>query len=151
MAGGPQLPEQGLRAVGAGLRLGCALAAMLLLAGCGAEPDEAAIREGLEVIHREWAEQARHVDQARQAPPDPDTISLPKVNLAAEARLDLKITEVRKLACHQAEEAKLGYRCTAEVKASIAGRPPVNRRIEGRFVAGWSRWVATEVHAVDVN
>ncbi|MCC7045643.1 MAG: hypothetical protein IT562_02935 [Alphaproteobacteria bacterium] len=151
MTGGRRPSARRLRIAGAGLRLGCAGAALLLLSGCGGEPDEAAIREGLEVIHTEWAEQARQVDHARQKPPEPGTISLPKVDLAAEARLDLKITEVRKLACRQAEDHKLGYRCMAEVKASIAGRPPVNRRIEGRFVAGWSKWVATEVHAVDVN
>lgn len=133
-------------------RLAGAIAALLLLGGCGAEPDEAAIREGLEFVHREWVDQARQIHQVQRPAPEVGTITgLPKVDLATEARLDLRITEVRKVSCRLAEDAKLGYRCTAEVKASIAGRPPVNRRIEGRFVAGWSKWVATEVHAVDVN
>jgi hypothetical protein len=133
-------------------RLAAVCAAALLLSGCGAEPDEAAIREGLEYVHREWTEQARQVVRERAPPPPVGSIAgLPRIDLAAEARLDLKITEVRKLSCRQAEDAKAGYRCTAEVKASIAGRPAVSRRIEGRFIAGWSQWVATDVHAVDVN
>ncbi len=133
-------------------RLGAGLALVLLLAGCGAEPDEAAIREGLEYVHREWAEQVRQQERDRPgARPEGPITGLPRIDLAREARLDLKIAEIRKLSCRRAGEAKAGYVCTAQVKASVAGRPPVDRRIEGRFIPGWSQWVATDLRTVDVN
>jgi len=126
-----------------------ALAALLLLGGCGAEPDENAIRAGLEHMHREWAEQMRLA--AQPALPAEGAIALPKVNLAAEAKLDLKITEVRKLDCRPAPEPKLGYVCSAEIVASSAGHKSVSRRLEGRFVSGGSQWVVRDLRPLDVN
>lgn len=127
------------------------LAALLALAGCGAEPDEAAIRAGLELMHREWAEQVRQGDAAAVAAPAEGSIAIPRVNLAAEARLDLQITEVRKLDCRPAPEPKPGYVCSAEVVASTAGHKSVSRRLEGRFISGGSQWVVRDLRPLDVN
>jgi len=130
-------------------RSAAAFAALLLLGGCGAEPDEAAIRAGLELMHREWAEQARG---ATPAPATAEgTIILPQVNLAAEAKRDLQITDVRKLVCRPAPEPKLGYICSAEIKASAAGHKMVSRRLEGRFISGGTQWVVRDLRPLDVN
>lgn len=148
-------------------RIALALVALMpLLAACSGEPDEAAIREGLETMHTEWAEQARN--QARmyaqaqrlaqpltqeQAAAAEAEAAKPKIqpNLPFEAQFDLKIAEVRKLDCRRTGDERLGHVCVAEVRASIAGHPPVNRRIEARFVAGPSRWYARDVQMLDVN
>ena len=136
------------------------IALLPLLAACSGEPDEAAIRQGLEAMHGEWAEQARNralladarnrsAAQAPAATPSarPDI----RPNLGFEAQFDLKIAEVRKLDCRRPGDERLGHLCVAEVRASIAGQPPVNRRIEARFVAGPTRWYARDVHLLDVN
>lgn len=144
-----------------------ALAALApLLAACSGEPDEAAIRQGLETMHSEWAEQARNqarlYDQARrhaealtreEAAVAEAQAAKPEIrpNLGFEAQFDLKIAEVRKLDCRPPGDLRLGYLCIAEVRASIAGQPAVNRRIEARFVSGPTRWYARDVQTLDVN
>jgi len=148
------------------LKLAGAFGAALLLAACSGEPDEAAIREGLEIMHREWAEQARNQaqihDQARrharalsqeEAAAAEALSAKPQIlpNLRFEAQFDLKIAEVRKLDCRRPPDDRLGYLCTAEVRASIAGQPTVLRRVEARFVAGPTHWIARDLQAVDVN
>lgn len=144
-----------------------ALAALLpLLAACSGEPDEAAIRQGLETMHTEWAEQARNqarlYDQARrhaealtreEAAAAEAQAQKPEIrpNLRFEAQFDLKIAQVRKLDCRPSGDDRLGHVCVAEVRASIAGQPAVNRRIEARFVAGPTRWYARDLQMLDVN
>lgn len=142
-----------------------ALAALVpLLGACSGEPDEAAIRQGLESVHREWAEQTRNravLEAQRQTRPRTEEeaalreaeAARPDIrpNLGFEAQFDLKIAQVRKLDCRPTGDERLGHVCTAEVRASIAGQPPVKRRIEARFVAGPTRWYARDVQMLDVN
>ena len=114
----------------------------------GGEPDAQAIRSSLETMHEEWAEQQRN----RRAAAAPRTaIQLPKVDLGFEASLNLRITDVRKRSCRPATGEQLGFVCVADISASIAGHPPVERRIQGRFVSGWSQWVARDVKPVEIN
>lgn len=142
------------------------IALLPLLAACSGEPDEAAIRQGLETMHSEWAEQARSqarmYDQARrhaealtreEAAAAEAEAAKPAIrpNLGFEAQFDLKIAQVRKLDCRPPGNERLGHVCVAEVRASIAGQAPVNRRIEARFVAGPTRWYARDVQLLDVN
>jgi hypothetical protein len=142
------------------------IALLPLLAACSGEPDEAAIRQGLETMHTEWAEQARNqarlYDQARRhaealtredAAAAEARAAQPEIrpNLGFEAQFDLKIAQVRKLDCRPPGDERLGYLCVAEVRASIAGQPAVKRKIEGRFIAGPTRWLARDVQTLDVN
>lgn len=142
-----------------------ALAALApLLGACSGEPDEAAIRQGLESVHREWAEQTRNravLEAQRQTRPRTEEeaalreaeAARPDIrpNLGFEAQFDLKIAQVRKLDCRPTGDERLGHVCTAEVRASIAGQAPVNRRIEARFVAGPTRWHVRDIQMLDVN
>ncbi len=123
--------------------------ALLALAACGGEPDELAIQSSLEQMHQEWAAQQRQRREATQA--QGAFKGLPRVDLGFEASLTLRITEVRKRHCRPAAGDQMGYVCVADISAQIAGRPPVARTIKGRFVAGWSQWVARDVQTVDVN
>lgn len=140
------------------------VALMPLLAACSGEPDEAAIRQGLETMHTEWAEQARNravLEAQRQIRPRTEEeaalreaeASRPDIrpNLGFEAQFDLKITEVRKRDCRPPGDERLGYVCIADVRASIAGHPAVNRRVEGRFIPGPTRWYVRDVQMLDVN
>jgi len=131
------------------LRIALALPALLALAACAGEPDALAIQSSLEQMHQEWAEQQRqNLDASR---PRSLVAGLPRLDLGTEARLDLRITGVRKRSCRPAAGELLGYVCVAEVHASIAGHKPVARTIQGRFVSGWSQWVARDVQPVEVN
>lgn len=122
---------------------------LLILAACNeGEPDALAIRSSLETMHQEWAEQQRN---HRQASAPRSAIQLPKLDLRFEAGLNLRITDVRKRSCRPATGDQLGYVCVADISASIAGHPPVERRIQGRFISGWSQWVARDVTAVEAN
>lgn len=123
--------------------------ALLALAACHGEPDELAIQSSLEQMHQEWAAQQRQRREA-QLPQGPIK-GLPRVDLGFEAKLTLRITEVRKRHCRPAGGDQLGYVCVADISAEVAGHKPVARTIKGRFVAGWSQWVARDVTAVDVN
>jgi hypothetical protein len=118
-----------------------------LLAGCAdPEPDEAAIREALERLHRDWAAERRKDQQAKV----PDLFrELPNVNLAFEANLALRITSVRKISCKRAPGIQIGHVCRVVVGASVAGRPPVLQNVQGRFVQGSTGWYARDVIVLD--
>ncbi len=127
------------------LILGAALAAGLL--GCSAEkePDEAAIREAVERIHREYITEQRRDHQAKM----PELVrGLPNVNLAFEANLALRVTSVRKLRCARATAA-LGHVCRVVIGVSVAGRPPILQNFEARFVRGTDGWQAREITLLD--
>jgi len=112
------------------------------------EPDEAAIREAVERLHRDWVAQRRK-DQKAQTP---DLFrGLPNVNLAFEADLALRITSVRKIDCKSPPGGALGYQCRAVVGASVAGRPPVLQNVEGRFVRGGSGWLVHDLVVLDAG
>lgn len=143
------------------LRRFAALAALLpLVAACSGEPDEAAIRQGLETMHTEWAEQARNqallADQRGRARAEAQAVT-PAVrpdirpNLGFEAQFDLKIAEIRKRDCRAPGDERLGFVCVADIRASIAGQPAVSRRIEGRFIPGPTRWHVRDIQMLDVN
>jgi hypothetical protein len=138
-----------MMAIARALRISLLLPALLGLAACNeGEPDNMAILSSLETMHQEWAEQQRN----RHAAAQPQAaIPLPRVDLRFEAGLTLRITDVHKRSCRPAGGEQLGYVCVADISASIAGHPPIARRIQGRFVSGWSQWVARDVQAVDVN
>jgi hypothetical protein len=124
--------------------------AMLLASGLTAcssekEPDEAAIREAVERIHREYINEQRR-DHAAKAPEL--MRRLPNVNLAFDANLALRVTSVRKLGCTRATKA-LGYMCRVVVGVSVAGRPPTLQNFEARFVRGTDGWQAREIELID--
>jgi hypothetical protein len=125
----------------------CAALLALAIAACSAEkePDEAAIREAVERIHREYINEQRR-DHAARAPEL--MRRLPNVNLAFEANLALRVTSARKLGCSRATKA-LGYVCRVVVGVSVAGRPPTLQNFEARFVRGTDGWQARDIELLD--
>jgi hypothetical protein len=127
--------------------LWCVAFLALTVAGCSAEkePDEAAIREAVERIHREFINEQRR-DHAAKAPEL--MRRLPNVNLAFDANLALRVTSVRKLGCKRPEKA-LGYVCRVVIGVSVAGRVPTLQNFEARFVRGTDGWQAREIELLD--
>jgi len=127
--------------------LWCAAFLALTIVGCSAEkePDEAAIREAVERIHREFINEQRR-DHAAKAPEL--MRRLPNVNLAFDANLALRVTSVRKLGCKRPEKA-LGYVCRVVIGVSVAGRVPTLQNFEARFVRGTDGWQAREIELID--
>jgi hypothetical protein len=120
----------------------------LLLTACSsdAEPDNAAIGEAIERMHREWSAERRK-DQRTQTPEL--FRRLPNVNLAFEANLALRITSVRKVSCKRTGDQRLGHVCLVVIAASLAGRPPVIQNMEGRLVRGTDGWQVRDITVLE--
>jgi hypothetical protein len=123
------------------LVLSVMLAAAMAACSTEKEPDENAIREAVERIHREYITEQRR----NHATKTPELFQrLPNVNLAFEANLALRVTSVRKLHCQRATKV-LGHMCRVVIGVSVAGRPPTLQNFEARFVRGTDGWQARDI------